>query len=1428
MKKLLLTALGLMSIATLSARPLRIAFPGAGSDDLMQPPARVRISQAMFLMDLFKTEDGFRVVSEERAGAIFTIINTGAMDYGTENLCEVFNRFYMNVDVVCNFYPTASKDWRAGGVELEVWTPGGGERATVKYSMYAASCELVELLIRACKLDGETAARFRAFAKEKVRVYDVLYVIPRLRGHYCDNTGETQFKSLLGYLSSARGDRRVDARVVEAAWWAYHDGRAVGLGSHDPNWTMAKVNRLGLAGINAVIGTEEEDAMRNYVSVKKAPKAISDTLIGYAKILSEDSLGRAMSDAIASGDEDDLDLDRDENSDAKDNAKKEAQARGGLKGLAWRDDPAGLKLTLKCAKSSEVLTRRTVAYCLGRYTDKEQVAEPLKQLAGDSDAIVALYAVRSLLDQKLPAPGAAAAARKVIDGKLADAGVTGFDPIQTALSVLAETGDKSDRVRFEAYREDSKMPRREEAVRGLFAKCEPTAAELPLLDDADHHVTVAGFLGFTPSTVKNDAKFADKAYAYANDACQLVADAARVSLETLRPKSGPELTRYRLSFGNPYERRVVIDDCIARKDFAGAAVGCANADAHVRAYALKALLGVDRRRAHDEAMKLAGDPHTFSRFYAAYVLAETATKPDLPVLEKALAKEKNRVAKLYFADAVAVASGQPKPAPLPKVNSMRETGNAVIWQCGLDGSLADRGLFDGYYTCAEPMMKPTEQIKKAHDERKASIFPRPTPIGYPGAIITSAAGADTFWTTLDKQLPPGCIEYVDGLVYGEETMWYGNEGLWGALWSTFCEVAKIDPATIRGDKKKLTENQKLAWADWSTRVLVRAVNEMIDITRDYIGKLRPGIECCTYDGNGCWGATDAYKDLKFDMYGTYIYDGDNRRMYECIRRLKSINPGKPLQWLSFGNIDIGLGGSNFAKPITWDTTMPTHPISRRFEHCYADSMLVWLGGSDTGYFTNFGTSGCGKSCRKHGGGLNNVNVFAGSPRVEDAADAAVEGSYVMFKDAANKAKRDRSEDIDAPSDDDLEGLELEEEGSKDDPIQKQVDAQREKVRRGLLYMMRMTSDTTAILLGLKRQFPGHYESFLLGGGCYSTAGMLLPNFDVFTDAKQPTDLPGLDHFKMAVVSGAKRRMDEQTRVKWIDWLRRNPAVLVVHGGLFSTGIDWPYVDVKRPDGDLRTFWPWEQDVALTNPVKKGDPVRLAVGEGSTRAKALESDKHGATRVVWTDPAFKGMVVFDLTKGREATWSLRKLLVDFYAKNNVKFEINEHPGRIAGQAGPLQVEHLSWHSYTTNAAPRGFELLTGKYNPVVTPRFNCAVTSDDYVAPCLAIHGGVYVMAHDARLKLIEKLPNGVKVEVQGLCHAVTKTGKPAKIEGKALKEITSDPNVWFIDGVNDEGVCTLPPHGGVECINRGGEVDDMPPWRIFRVKEPTVLTITCD
>lgn len=1427
------------------AAPLRIAFRGAGHSDLMLPDERIRIDLSMFLEDLLTREPMFRVVSEARTMSIYRLINSGACEYGTDDIWKIYNRYYP-VDVVCNYYPIGrtrarmSTGWRCKGFTLAVGTAKGFvSRDFHVRDSFTLAKELVEMLIKACDIDAATAKRMRDFTEEKKLVFHALYNVPRRTGHYCDNTGETQMKAIMGDLSNTGGDVRVNARVVNAAYAGMCDGRAIGLGSKDKRWTWTRVVNMGLNALQIILGTEEEDWMKGFVSHRSTKALCEKQLLPIASLLTQDAISRSMDNALSEDSLLELDLDSESDKAAKDEknaAKQDARARAALKGLAWAQSAKGFKVIMECSKQKEVLTRRTVARCLGFYTNKTEFAGTLAGYSRDKDVLTALFACWSQLKTGLDSPNAAAVARKVLDGKIFDAGIYGFDACETALSVLADVGDDSDRARFTAYIDDPKISRRVQAVRGIFARTKTSDADLGLLDDTDHRVTVAGLHEIKGERLLASVAYKNKLISYANDPCDAVADAARTPLAAVRPKGGAELVEFKMKLDNPLVRRRLIDECVARKDPALVIKACSNADAHIRAYALKALMKLDPDAAHREAMRLLADMHTFSRFYATFALAELARPGDLAVLEKAYAAEKNRAAKLYLADAVAKAAGKPKPPPQKSVNSIHETGWAISWQCGYNGVHADRELYDGYYTCGMPR-EPTPAMIKAHDERKACIFPRPEPIGHPGLILVDAASADSYWTELDAELPDNIYPYVDGFVYGEESMSLGCWGIWSRAWRIFCEDAGIDPDRVRGDSKKLSANERLAYEDWGTRMCIRGFNELYDFTKDYWGKLRPGLAICTYI-TGSYGHTDAWKDFKFDIGGVYIYDGDHRRMYECVRGMKSVWPDRPVQWLSFGNINIGLGSSSYAKPVTWNTPMPTHPMSRRFEHCYVDSFAVWLAGADTGYFTNYGTAGAeavnGPS--RGGGSLGGIpSIYYGSPVLQKAAEAALSGGYEMFKDLEKKAKR-ASIDISDLADEASGGiadLQIEEEGSKDDPIQKKVDAKIEEIKRGFLYMNRLTKNTTAIELGLPRRWPGHKDSFLLGVGSYSNIGMLLPRFDVFRTAKQATELPGLDHFKLAAVSGENRRMDEATRLKWIKWLKEKPAVLIVRDGLFSKGVDWPYIDVTRMTGDLKTFWPWEKDIAVTNivikPARGGRPRREKryVPAAGAPVEIVEKDELGATRVVWKGAGFKGCVIFDFTKGKESTESLRNLLKGVFAKNNIAFELNEHPGRLAGKTdNGLSVEILSWASYTTNTAPRGFELLTGAYNPTVTPRFNCAVTADDYVSPCIAIHGGVFVLSHDNRLKVIEKLPNGVKVEVKGLVRVVTKTGEPAKITGKALKEIKSDPNLWYIEGDNEEGICTLPPHGGVQCIDWGGAVDEMPPWRILRVKEPTVLTIT--
>ena len=113
-----------------SAAPIRVAFRGAGRSDLMLPDERIRVDLSMFLEDMLTREPMFRCVSEARTTGIYKLINSGACEYGTDDIWQIYNRYYP-VDVVCNYFPTGrsgarmAAGWKCKGYTLSVGTKKG-------------------------------------------------------------------------------------------------------------------------------------------------------------------------------------------------------------------------------------------------------------------------------------------------------------------------------------------------------------------------------------------------------------------------------------------------------------------------------------------------------------------------------------------------------------------------------------------------------------------------------------------------------------------------------------------------------------------------------------------------------------------------------------------------------------------------------------------------------------------------------------------------------------------------------------------------------------------------------------------------------------------------------------------------------------------------------------------------------------------------------------------------------------------------------------------------------------------------------------------------------------------------------------------------------------------------------------------------------
>lgn len=1418
--------LAMASAVPAAERPVTIAFREAVGTTLCPPQDTLRIGVSLYLRELMRRLGRFREVNPSRAEAAWTRIHSGAYDFGGANAREKFNLF-MKADVVCDYY--YKKDdvgkWKYDACVLEVWNGTKGERTEIRdkpLDVYGACVRITELLVRRAGVTEAEAKEMRAFAKDAGKCFRARFVTPRIYGHYDRNTGDVRLPALQDALAKYKGDPRIAARVAEAAAVAFKDGRKL------LTLKPESVRKLGESATEAALGCADEDLARAYAELPNSRAALEKFFLAKAKPLTLDAATRGMESAIAES-EDNVtgDLLADDGGDKPSapavspfGITPDAVARGALKALGWQKSEKALERIFPAtAKSKETAVRRTTALALSCYGDAGPALGLLETLAADADAVVATTAGDALLRAKRPCPGAAAAARRVLDGKTSDAGVIGLDPVFLALRVLAAEGGEDDRPRFLRHAADRDPKVRAQALRGLFARTRNRPEDLPWLDDPDADAAVAAINGLKAEFVRAHADAYDRLCKLAFDPSPAVCNAALAALRPCRPADAAGQEDFLMRFGNLYARRRACDAWAEKGDDASLAKLARAADNRavlVRAHALKLLKTADPVRARAAALKHLGDSATYARFYACYVLADVAEPSDADALKTALGHERNRVARLYLADALARAEGRPKPPALPSVNSVTDRGRATCWMCGYPGERNGDLMNDGYYTCALPK-EPTEQVKYAHDVQKAAFFPRPTPIGNPGLIVVDPAAADSFWVTLDAQLPPGVVEYVDGLVYGEESMSLNTRGLWSSSWGLFCEDAGLDPKLVNGDFKSLDDNEKCAWDDWGFAVAIEGYNELHDFTKDYVGKLRPGIKTCSYGTDCGYGSTPYARRMKFDLYGLYIYSGDARRMYGYMRSYRCVWPERAFQWLSSGHVPGVRGPKIPGHPEEVAYAGCTNALALRSHPTYVDSLSVWLAGADTGYFTTyFVGSAFDKRC-KQAYELGQGTIYPGSRRIAAALDLHFKGADVVYRDMYKRKARVASDEPGAGLDED--DLELDEEGSADDPVKKAIAGRRAGMTRDLLLRNRAGRDTTSCELGLKRRYPPNCEAFLLGSACYTPAGMLLPAFDSFYVFSQPSQFVGLGKYRLGVVAGAaKARMDEQTRTDWIAWLRDTPAVLVVNGDL-ARGTRYPYCNAQHPHGDLKTPWPWEADVTITEAVrakggKKAVPARYVVG--GANAKALARDEFGVTRVRWQAPGFRGTVVFDLTTGTEATWSMRELLAGIFAEKGVKVELSDMPGLLRGEEEGLTVQTMSWHGCVTNVC-HGFDLLTGTWNPTLSPQLRCAATAEDYVAPCVAVHGGVCVLAQENPLEVVEKLDGGLKVAVKGLVRVTTKSGRPPKIAGKALAEVTKDPIGWYVEREREEGVATIRPKGvGSERIV----------WRVLRVNDRTELTLT--
>lgn len=841
----------------------------------------------------------------------------------------------------------------------------------------------------------------------------------------------------------------------------------------------------------------------------------------------------------------------------------------------------------------------------------------------------------------------------------------------------------------------------------------------------------------------------------------------------------------------PYE-----DVCAARAAAAGGNVAAlqkasSNASPLVRCVALR-LLG-EKKSAGARLPALAGlkDPHGLVRFYAARTLARTATAADADALAASLKREEDAATRLYLEDALAKAKGLPKPPPRPAANpSLREEGPAMMWMCFQAGDI-DTFPCEAVYTCDLPRV-PDAAAKRAHGLGKP-IFSRPTPVANPGLLFCEPSEFDAFWNVLKKQVTPEILPYTDGFVYGEESMSVNpghasDSPIWKSAWRLFCRAAKIDPVRVGGDYAKLTPDERCAWMDWGTRFCVDGFNFLYDFTKDYWGKLRPGLQVATHMCNETEG-TCADRDWKFDLSGGYYYTGDGRYVYTKCRSMKTMWPDRPLMWLSLAETDVGLG--NYLNPVPLTAKVadgwPTRPISYRFDHPYLDNIAAWLAGADPGYYAHYLPYGTKKEV-----GPGFVPTMIGE-------------SNRTF----------------ATSMDNLSGR---------DP------ALRTKFVRGFGYMRRYLTEVGNVFASLPRNRPPMRPRAVMIGDRLSgnrTGGFLCREYDADALFQDTVNRGALDNYDVAVYYGGwmtprPQRMTEAGRRAWIRWLRDRGGAL-----LLAT---WPDPDVRDPNnrvskaeligGDLKTPWPWKGALErIPKTAQRAERYKL-VGPD---VFALKEDKDGAVIAVWAPKDYRAVVIFDAEETNvEHVRIYEAFLRKRFAEKKIDFPFAEAPGRMVEKLpNGLTVAMQSLVVMPTTNRLQGCELLTGQWNPVMRPDLPAAIVAEEHVGPYAAVHDGVCVFAEEHPFESVEKVPSGLKVRSRGLVRVTCRGGQEPKITGGvALRMTSDDANVWFLEG--SEGRVVVPAHGTpgrLSKVRPGGHVDEIPDWHCYRTAESADFTI---
>jgi hypothetical protein len=1330
-----------------------------------------------------------RLVDESQARNVLGAVNNVALTQRPEDICRAVCTI-ISVDAVILW------EWRDGELMVRLHRAAGVTPHAVPYASAADAGEALATLTDWLAAELGVSARSSPLAGDLARdvpgMIEDLYIWLRLYYVWEGNSGETQLATYRAYLGRLPQDIRVAATIAYA-------GIRLSLDAYRPEKPAACITTL-LQALPCLLGTVKEPLARRFCEVNRhQPQDIEKELLAMIRRVGQDEVESVVEDVENSPDKVDG-IDADSGHDAASGVqatlggpRSPAQQAGALRCLGAMKSKTALTELGRTAKAKDVIFRRATAWALAQYAAPAGMAA-LETLSRDADATTAFLAAWALSHRgQAPADLAARALACLKDSP-------DCEEAWEALSAAGTTAEAVEPLRQALS--DHRPGRRLLAVEGLLRLGALDAEGVrTALDDPAAAVLMSAVVRL-PATALDAQR--ERLVALANHPDDLIAEAARERLAAVRPAEPRAIRQFELAIEHLYIRKQLIED-LARDPSAEALAdleaATANADPHARALAITRLSERDPGRARGPALRLLTDTHRWVRLHAAAVAARMAATDDAAALQKAREAESDEATRLYLDDAIARAEGHPLPPPRPPANRVG-TDKAQPVLCG-HGRDCVGSPIQGYYDLA---YNPDEPARKAHAAGKVFLARANKTARNPVKVCLSRGMRDGFWLALDEEF--GDLAALDGVVLGEESMYFGRGDGWQEGWRLFCREAGIDARRVAGDCEKLSAIEKQAWWNWEQRVAIDGFNAMYDWIKLCYGKRRPGFQVCTF--MPCQnGPCDFDRQWKFDIGAGYYYETNNRHRYTQIRRLKTVWPDRPVLWL-YDGAPMGLHGPGLnyqLKPLTWPLQNPSMPQ-------YADALCSWLAGAHPGCF--YARLGVDRRNMKAGAKAAGVWVFLEGitpSSLEPALDNVYRGVEEFYRtEAETKTAGERHAAGEVPTGDqpasDLavggsaarEGAdvasEFEEHDPNKDPFHLRVKAQREAVRLGIILEQQLVFDAARLLAGLP--MPATPNDVLLVGDEGATSGALrLPQRYDYLDHVNKLAGADVSRYRFIGVANSDQVLLCDPAIHAVSaWLKDTPGLLYVRKWLPASPTT-EAATVADLDGHLEAEWPWARDVALA------DKAYRVTGDS---AKALSIGAPG-TVVLWQGNGFKGAVLFD--RSALTPEELREAINKLHAERHVGVAFSGPVGMERADLPGVVAAAACWSAPTGELTLPGVDLLTGIVNPVLRKARGATFVAHEHRGKYAAAYGGIAVLCQNPIVEL-KPLDDGLEIDSGGgLIQAVSAHGAVDVRAGVELPEIAAVKVLTWMLLSRDPGLARVmreQPGGIVTYLRAPGKV----------------------